>query len=111
MPAPAPTESVRIRDMTSSDTLIAPIPDAQTREMAGVQVDVVRTAGCRMKRVIYPPGFRWSTDLKPIVGTDLCMHAHVGFLAQGSIGIEYGDGCRREFTAPEMIAVEPGHDG
>jgi hypothetical protein len=42
------------------------------------QIDVVRAGGCRVKRVVYRPGFRWSTHMKPIVGTDLCMHALVG---------------------------------
>jgi hypothetical protein len=49
--------------------------------------------------------------MKPIVGTDLCMHAHVGFLAKGQIHIQYADGCVLEFAAPQVIAVEPGHDG
>jgi hypothetical protein len=49
-----------------------------------------------VKRVIYPPGFRWSKDMKAIVGTDLCMHAHVGFLARGQVHIQYADGCTVE---------------
>jgi len=61
--------------------------------------------------VVYPPGFRWSVDMKPIVGTALCMHAHVGFLVSGEIHIEYGDGCVVEHKAPQIIAIEPGHDG
>ena len=39
------------------------------------------------------------------------MHAHVGFLAQGQIHIEYRDGCIQEFAAPAVLAVEPRHDG
>jgi hypothetical protein len=49
--------------------------------------------------------------MKPFVGTDLCMHAHVGFLARGEIHVEYGDGCVVEHKAPQIIAIEPGHDG
>jgi hypothetical protein len=49
--------------------------------------------------------------MKGIVGTDLCMHAHVGFLARGQIHIQYADGCTLEFAAPQVIAIEPGHDG
>jgi hypothetical protein len=45
------------------------------------------------------------------VGTDLCMHAHVGFLARGEIHIEYADGCIVEHKAPQIVAIEPGHDG
>ena len=39
------------------------------------------------------------------------MHAHVGFLAHGQIHIEFPDGCRMEFTAPQAVVIEPGHDG
>jgi hypothetical protein len=61
--------------------------------------------------MIYPPGFHWAQDMKPITGTDLCMHAHVGFLARGEIHIEYPDGCIVEHKAPQIIAIDPGHDG
>ena len=64
-----------------------------------------------MKRMIYPRGFRWSVDMRPVVGTELCMHAHVGFLERGEIHIEYADGCVVEFRAPQVVAIEPGHDG
>ena len=91
--------------------MLAPIAGAEHREVGGLELDIARTGGCRVKRIVYPPGFRWSIHMKPVVGTDLCMHAHVGFLARGRISVQYGDGCVRNFAAPQMIAVEPGHDG
>ena len=97
--------------MSPTDPLLAPMKDADHREVGGVQLDVRRTGDARVKRLVYPPGFRWSTHMKSIVGTNLCMHAHVGFLARGRIRIEYEDGCSTEYAAPDVIAVEPGHDG
>ena len=94
-----------------SDPLFAPLKGGECREIAGVQIDVVRAGACRVKRIIYPPGFRWSTDMKAIVGTELCMHAHVGFLARGQVHIQYADGCTLEFAAPQVVAIDPGHDG
>ena len=79
--------------------------------MRWVTLDVVRAGAARVKRMVYPRGFRWSKDMKPIVGTDYCMHAHVGFLARGGIHIEYPDGCIVECRAPQAIAIDPGHDG
>lgn len=81
------------------------------REIGGVQLEVGRAGGARVKRMIYPAGFRWSVDMKPIVGTELCMHAHVGFLANGEIHIEYADGCVAEYKALQVVAIDPGHDG
>jgi hypothetical protein len=97
--------------MTASDPLLAPIPDAEHRDVGGVQLDIVRVGAGRVKRTIYPPEFRWSTNMKGVAGTALCMHAHVGFLARGRIHIEYADGCRLEFSAPHAVYIEPGHEG
>jgi hypothetical protein len=93
------------------DPLFAPIPGAESRDIGHVKLDVVRAGHARVKRMIYPPGFRWSKDMKPVVGSALCMHGHVGFLAHGEIHIEYADGCIVEFAAPAVVSIEPGHDG
>jgi hypothetical protein len=97
--------------MTVSDTLLAPIEGADSREVGGVQLDIVRAGAGRVKRTTYPPGFRWSTHMKPVTGTAFCMHAHVGFLARGRIHIEYADGCGADFAAPQAVVIEPEHDG
>lgn len=97
--------------MTTSDPLQAPMKGAEHREIGGVQLDVASAGNCRVKRVIYPAGFRWSKNMKPLVGTDLCMHAHVGFLARGEIHMEFADGCVLEYRAPQVVSIEPGHDG
>ena len=97
--------------MSTNDRLSTPLRDSESRMIGGVQIDVVRAGAGRVKRIIYPPGFRWSKNMKPVTGTDLCMHAHVGFLAAGQVHIEYADGCTREFAAPQAMVIEPGHDG
>jgi len=99
------------RRATTSDPLLAAVKGAERREVGHVRLDVGRAGAARVKRMVYPAGFRWSVDMKPIVGTDLCMHAHVGFLARGEIHIEYADGCVVEHKAPQIVAIEPGHDG
>jgi hypothetical protein len=93
------------------DELFAPILGAERRYLGRVQLEVVRAGDARVKRMIYPPGFKWSVDMMPAVGTELCMHAHVGYLAHGEIHIEYADGCIVEFKAPAVVAIDPGHDG
>jgi hypothetical protein len=95
----------------SSDPLLAAMKSCETRTVGGVQVDVFKAGAGRVKRMIYQPGFRWSTDLKPIIGTDLCQHAHVGFIARGELHVKFADGHVEEFVAPQAFAVGPGHDG
>jgi hypothetical protein len=92
------------------DELTAPIEGAEHQSVAGVEVDVARAGAARVKRVVYPAGFRWSKHMKPEVGGDACRHAHVGFLARGAIAGEYTDGGRFAYRAPAFVAIEPGHD-
>jgi hypothetical protein len=101
--------SARRKPRAVSD--FALLKGAERKEIGHVRLEVGRTGAARVKRMIYPAGFRWSVDMKPFVGTALCMHAHVGFLSQGRIHIEYADGCRMEYQAPQIVAIDPGHDG
>lgn len=97
--------------MSMNNLLTDPIQDAEHSECGGIQVDTKRAGTGRVRRLVYPVGFRWSTHVKPLVGTDLCMHAHVGFLASGTIGVRFRDGCEKTYTAPQFLIVEPGHEG
>ena len=110
-PASRPRRVAAARPRTVDDALTAPLKGATRRSVGHVRLDVGTAGAARVKRMIYPVGFRWSVDMKPVVGTDLCMHAHVGFLARGRFHVEYADGCRMECKAPQIIAIEPGHDG
>lgn len=88
-----------------------PVQGAERRDVAGVVMDIARVGSGRVKRVVYPAGFQWSRDMKELVGTDYCMHAHVGFLVSGRIQIRYADGCTVDFVAPQPVQIDPGHDG
>lgn len=106
--APKRGASARV---TRPSEIFAPVVGAERREVGHVLLEVGRAGAARVKRMVYPAGFRWSVDMKPVVGTELCMHAHVGFLVHGEIHIEYPDGCVIEHRAPQIVAIEPGHDG
>jgi hypothetical protein len=102
-PGHAPARATR-------DPLLARMAGADHREVGGVSIDTTPAANGRVKRVCYPPGFRWSTHMKPLVNTPLCMHAHVGFLARGRVRGAYADGCAFDLAAPRAVVIEPGHD-
>lgn len=97
--------------MSTPDPLLAPIAGAEHKELGGVKIDIAPAGNARVKRSIYPAGFHWARNIKPHVGTDTCQHAHVGFLARGHIHMTFPDGCTRDYTAPSVIVIEPGHDG
>src|SRR5437773_381012 len=62
------------RPSKAPDPLVAAVRGAERRDIGGVRLEVGRAGGGRVKRMVYPAGFRWSVHMKPIVGTDLCMH-------------------------------------
>jgi hypothetical protein len=99
-----------VRDVDGDHALLAPMAEAQHQTFGRVEIDVVRVGDARIKRLVYPAGLRWSVDLRPLVGTDQCQHAHVGFLAAGALHFEYPDGCQLDFVAPAVVDVAPGHD-
>jgi hypothetical protein len=90
--------------------MFAPVDGAEHQSFGGVEIDIVRVGDARIKRSIYPAGLRWSKDLAPLIGTDACRHAHVGFLAHGALHFEYADGCVVEASAPAVLDIAPGHD-
>ena len=97
--------------MREHDPLTAPIEGAERKTVGGVTRDIVRVGSGRICRTIYHPGFTWETHMKKAVTSELCMHAHVGFLARGHLEAHFPDGCAREWVAPAVVFLEPGHKG
>jgi hypothetical protein len=97
--------------MSEHDPLTAPIEGAERKTVGGVVCDIVRIGNARVRRTIYDPGFTWETHMKKAVTSELCMHAHVGFLARGHLEAHFPDGCRREWVAPAVVFLEAGHTG
>jgi class 3 adenylate cyclase len=58
----------------------------------------------------FQPGWRWSVDVKPIAGTDLCEYHHVGFSISGRLGVEMADGTTTEIGPNEFFEIPAGHD-
>ncbi len=61
-------------------------------------------------RVTYEPGWRWSTDLAPIMGTPNCRLHHFGFAISGSMHIVMETGESLDITAGSAFEIPPGHD-
>ncbi len=91
--------------------LEAPLPGATRTSVGGLTVDELAAGNSRLKRVIYPPGWVWREHMQPVTGTEWCRHVHVGFIAQGTMRIEFDDGCVEEYRAPAAVITEAGHAG
>lgn len=73
-------------------------------------VDLVKLSSVALGREVLEPGWRWSTHVKPIAGTERCEFHHVMFLIEGRMGVETRDGETREIAAEAVVDVAPGHD-
>jgi hypothetical protein len=71
-------------------------------------VDLV--AGGKVGQGTFMPGWRWSVNLKPIAGTELCQQAHVGYFISGEMTVRAHDGTEVTYHAGDYAEMEPGHD-
>jgi len=84
-------------------------PD-ETRHFAngiGVYVDIGSLA---IGRAVLEPGWRWSTDLKTSVETELCELHHLHVLVAGRMAFRMADGAVHEFAPNDVMDIPPGHD-
>ena len=85
-------------------------PD-ETRMFTGNgQAEVVQLGGRPVARGTFEPGWRWSTNVKPIAGTDSCEVSHLGYVLAGRMRIHMNDGSEQDITPGEVAAIAPGHD-
>src|SRR5688500_18122181 len=61
-------------------------------------------------RAVLEPGWRWSTDLKPMVGTEMCEVHHLHVLVSGHIAFQMADEEPHEFAPNDVMDIAPGHD-
>lgn len=61
-------------------------------------------------REVAEPGWRWSTDVKPIVGTDFCRAFHQLFVVSGHLHVVMEDGAEFDVRAGDAAVIPPGHD-
>ena len=85
-------------------------PD-ETRPFEGKgKADVVVMAGQPVARGEFEPGWKWSTNLKPIAKTDSCQVSHLGYCVSGRMKIYMDDGSEEEVGPGQAVAIPPGHD-
>ena len=65
---------------------------SEVRHFPNGRAEIIKVAGGEIGRLIFEPGWRWSTDLKPIAGTDSCLAPHLQYHVSGRLGILMDDG-------------------
>lgn len=73
-------------------------------------LEVVNLPGATIARAVFQPGWKWSEDLAPLVGTSSCQVAHTGYIISGRFHVRMDDGREVDFGPGDAHVVAPGHD-
>jgi class 3 adenylate cyclase len=93
------------------DVVTKKFSEADTREDVTLGlVEIIRLGSITVGRETLYPGWRWSTHIKPIVGTELCEYHHVGIQISGRWICQGRDGIAVEIGPGEVYDIAPGHD-
>lgn len=84
-------------------------PD-ETREFPNGRMEIVQIGGGNVGVMTLQPGWRWSEDVKPKAGTELCEAPHFQYLISGRLGVRMADGEEFEIAPGDVSVLPPGHD-
>jgi len=79
-------------------------------EFPNGKAEILSVGGADVGRLIFRPGWRWSTDVQPLAQTASCEAPHFQYHVSGTLGIRMDDGT--EFTAGpgDVTSLPKGHD-
>ena len=83
---------------------------AEVMEPNNAKVEIVNVGGNRVMKIAAQPGWVWSKDIKPLVGTESCQAKHLGVIVEGTITCRHDDGSEITYSAGDAYSIEPGHD-
>lgn len=88
----------------------ARLADAPTDVHGLISKRTVNLDGVAVTEVTFGVGARWSNDLKPDVGTELCELPHVAYVRSGTLAVRMADGTEEQFSSGDVMLLPPGHD-
>jgi len=84
---------------------------ANQRPLSHAVGAVAQVGRLAIGRATLEPGWRWSTDVKPAVGTEWCEAHHVHVLVAGRFAVRLADEAAvEEFGPGDVFDIPPGHD-
>ena len=84
-------------------------PD-QTIELPLFTAKIVEVGDFTVGYLVYQPGWRWSTHVRPSVGGEWCQARHVGVVLSGRVAVLLQDGTALRFGPNDVFDIPPGHD-
>ncbi len=84
-------------------------PD-DVRTMPKVRFETVGLDDATVGHCTFEPGWRWSTDMGPLVGMQTCQMRHFGYSVSGAVRVVMDDGETLDIGPDSVFEVPPGHD-
>ena len=84
-------------------------PD-EHRAFGNGYLDVVHIGDQDVGLSVFQPGWKWSSHVKPIAGTDSCQAAHRAYIVSGRLHVVMDDGQEGDLDAGDFAVIHPGHD-
>ncbi len=84
-------------------------PD-EVREFPSGRAEIVLVGGAEVGRLVFQPGWRWSTDVKPIAKTESCEAPHFQYHVSGKLAILMDDGTELVAGPGDITSLPSGHD-
>ena len=96
------TDNFEVRDFAKPDQVLG--------DGSHGRLEMIRIAGHDVGRVVLEPGWNFTEDVKPFVGTDLCEVVHFGYQISGTVRFRMADGAEFDVTPGQVMSVPAGHD-
>ena len=84
--------------------------DEVNNRFANALIQSVNIRGQRVNKLTLQPGWKWSVDVKPSIGTVTCQASHLGLILSGEICCVHDDGQTVSYCAGDAYSIAPGHD-
>ncbi len=83
----------------------------ETRTLPNAKLEIVNFGDMSVARVVFEPGWQWSVDIKPLVGTESCQGTHFTYIISGHLRTHMDDGTEFDLGPGDIAITAPGHDG
>ncbi len=82
----------------------------EIRKFPNGRAEIVKIGDSEIGRLVFQPGWRWSTDVKPIANTDSCEAPHFQYHLSGRLAIRMDDGTEFVAEPGDVTSLPSGHD-
>jgi hypothetical protein len=84
-------------------------PD-EVRTFPHGRAEILGVGDAEVGRLVFEPGWRWSSDVKPLAGTSSCEAPHFQYHVAGKLAILMDDGTEIVAGPGDITSLPSGHD-